>query len=88
MVRKHMVFYGLVQGVGFRCRACHAVDMYRCTGWVKNERDGSVTMEIQGAEEDIDRVILAIGRGTYVRIEDMESRTIAAVSDERGFRTG
>ena len=87
MIRRHIVFYGWVQGVGFRYRARHAADLYSCTGWVKNEWDGSVTMEIQGEEDNIDRVILAIERGTYVRIENMDSRMIPVEPDERGFRT-
>lgn len=57
------------------------------TGWVRNEWDGSVTMEIQGEEEDIDRVILSIERGTYVHIENMDSRTIPVEPGECGFRT-
>ena len=56
-VRKHITFYGWVQGVGFRYRARHAAEMYGCTGWVRNEWDGSVTMEIQGTDEAIDKVI-------------------------------
>ena len=87
MTRKHIIFYGSVQGVGFRYRAFHAAEMFSCTGWVCNEWDGSVVMEIQGEEENIDQVILAIERGTYVRIENMDSRTIELVEDERGFRT-
>ena len=55
-------------------------------GWVRNEWDGSVTMEIQGAEENIDRVILAIEAGRYVKIENLDSRRIPVV-EERGFRT-
>ena len=86
-VRKHITFYGWVQGVGFRYRARHAAQLYGCTGWVRNEWDGSVTMEIQGTEENINRVILAIEQGTYVRIENMDSRTIPVESEERGFRT-
>ena len=46
MIRKHIVFYGWVQGVGFRYRARHAADLYGCTGWVRNEYDSSVSMEI------------------------------------------
>ena len=84
MVRKHFCFYGSVQGVGFRYRARHAAQLYRCTGWVKNEWDGSVSLELQGEEEDIDRVILAIEQGRYVRIENMDSRTVP-VLEERGF---
>ena len=87
MIRRHIVFYGWVQGVGFRYRARHAADLYSCTGWCRNEWDGSVTMEIQGEEENIDRVILAIEAGRYVRIENMDSRMIPLVEGERGFRT-
>ena len=87
MLRKHITFYGWVQGVGFRYRAHHAAQLYGCTGWVRNEWDDSVTMEIQGTEEAIDKVILAIKRGTYIRIEKMESRMILVDPEERGFKT-
>ena len=46
---------------------------------------GSVSMELQGTEDAIDGVILAIERGRYVRIENLEIRTIPAVPEERGF---
>ena len=87
IIRRHIVFYGWVQGVGFRYRARHAANLCGCTGWVRNEWDGSVTMEIQGTEEQIDSVILSIERGSYVRIENMDTRTIPVVEEERGFRT-
>ncbi len=61
--------------------------MYGCTGWVKNEWNGSVSMEIQGEEESIDQVILAIERGTFVRIENMAVKSIPVVKYEYGFRT-
>ena len=86
MVRKHIVFYGYVQGVGFRYRACQAADLYGCTGWVRNDWDGSVTMEIQGEEEQIDQVILAIERGRYIRIEDMRVKETRVIDDEYRFR--
>ena len=87
MIRKHITFYGSVQGVGFRYRASHAAELYGCTGWVHNEWDGSVSMEIQGSEEAIDQVILAVEAGRYIKIENMDSRTIATDPEERGFRT-
>ena len=87
MARRHISFYGWVQGVGFRYRARHAAELYGCTGWVRNEWDGSVTMEIQGTEDSIDKVILAIEAGRYVKIENMDSRTIPLVADEYGFQT-
>jgi len=85
-VRRHIVFYGWVQGVGFRWRARQAAEAVGATGWVRNESDGSVSMEIQGTEAQIDQVILAIERGTYVRIENMDVKTLPLVEDERGFK--
>ena len=87
MIRRRITFYGWVQGVGFRYRARHAAQLYGCTGWVRNEWDGSVTMEIQGTEEAIDKVIQAIEAGKYVRIDKMESRMIPVDPEERGFKT-
>ena len=78
ILRKRIVFYGQVQGVGFRYRARHAADLYGCTGWVRNEYDGSVTMEIQGTEGQIDQVILAIERGT--KLTKKSTRMISSVS--------
>ena len=87
MIRKHIVFYGSVQGVGFRWRARHAANLYSCTGWVRNEWDGSVTMEIQGTEENIDHVILAIEAGRYVEITNMDVKAIPVDPREQDFRT-
>ena len=87
MIRKRIVFHGWVQGVGFRYRARHAAGLLGATGWVRNEYDGSVTMEIQGTEEQIDGVIMAIERGRYVKIEYMDVETIPVVPHEQGFWT-
>ena len=86
MIRRRIVFTGAVQGAGFRYRARHAAALYGCTGWVRNEYDGSVVMEIQGTEEQIDRVILAVERGMFVQIESMEVKTLPVAEEERGFR--
>ena len=87
IVRRHIVFTGWVQGVGFRYRACHAASLCSCTGWVKNEWDGSVTMEIQGEPEQIEAALEAIQRGRYIHIEGMAVKNLPPLPDERGFRT-
>ncbi|MBO4861824.1 MAG: acylphosphatase [Firmicutes bacterium] len=84
MVRKRMRFWGWVQGVGFRWRARNAAEAFGCTGWVSNEFDGSVLMELQGTEEQIDKVILTVEQGRYVRIENMSAETVP-LQDENGF---
>jgi len=87
MIRKHIVFTGQVQGVGFRWRARQAAKLYSCTGWCRNEWDGSVTMEIQGSENAIDKVIELIQAGRYVWIQGMDVTEIPPDNNERGFRT-
>ncbi len=85
LVRKHIVFSGWVQGVGFRYRARTAAEHYGATGWVKNEYDGTVTMEIQGTEKQIDQVIQSIEKGSFVRIENMKVRDLPVRDDEYSF---
>ena len=56
-VRKHMIFHGRVQGVGFRYTAKYLARSMNLTGWVKNEYDGTVVMEVQGREAMIFELI-------------------------------
>ena len=85
-VRRRYHFYGRVQGVRFRYYAQYAAEAAGVTGWVRNEYDGSVTMEIQGTPRQIDEVINAIQRGRYIRIDNITSKTIPAEPNERRFR--
>ena len=85
MVRKHITFYGEVQGVGFRWRARQEAKFCGCTGFVRNNWDGSVTMEIRGEESQIDQVIMALEEGRYIQIQNMDSRTIPVNENEREF---
>lgn len=85
IIRKQIRVYGSVQGVGFRYRTEHAAESVGATGWVRNDPDGSVFMEIQGTEEQIDRVFAMVSQGTYVNIEKMDAKSIPVVGDERGF---
>ena len=87
MIRRRYVFFGQVQGVGFRYRARHAADHFACTGWIRNEYDGSVTMEIQGSADAIEQVLLSIERGTYIRIEDYRCKEIPVADHESGFHS-
>ena len=86
IIRKEITVFGSVQGVGFRYRAIHAADLVGATGWVRNSPDGSVSMEIQGTEEQIDKVFQMIEQGTYVCIDDIRVKTIPVLEDERGFK--
>ncbi len=85
MIRKAFRFTGAVQGVGFRYRAQYAANGCRVTGWVKNEWDGSVIMEAQGTEEQINEMLKLINEGSYIRIDRMEYHEIPLDEKERGF---
>ena len=52
-IRKHMIFSGEVQGVGFRYTAYMAARELGLTGWVANLSDGRVEMEVQGTQKEI-----------------------------------
>lgn len=86
MVRKKIIFYGRVQGVGFRYHAKNASDSLGLTGWVRNEYDGSVMMEVQGDEADIERMLQMLHSDMYIEILDMDIKTITVIQNERGFR--
>ena len=85
IIRRKIRVSGSVQGVGFRYRMEYASSMVGTTGWVRNEPYGSVLLEIQGTEEQIDKVFIMVSQGTYVNIENMDVETIPLLEDEYGF---
>ncbi len=86
MIRRHIVFTGRVQGVGFRWRALYAAQGLGLSGWVKNETDGSVTLEVQGEALAINEFLRELRGGKYVEIHGMDVKGIPVQEEERGFR--
>ena len=83
-VRKHIVFYGRVQGVGFRYTAKYLARYLELTGWVKNDWDGTVTMEVQGREQLINKLLTGLNHSRFISIEWMDTKEIP-LEEERGF---
>lgn len=81
-MRRHFILSGRVQGVGFRWRASQIGEMLGLTGWVRNLEDGSVEMEAEGSEEDIDRLLQMLQNDRYIDITGMRART---VPEEGGY---
>ena len=87
--RIRLSFEGEVQGVGFRWTSRSVANKLGATGWVRNEWDGSVSMELQGTSDQIARFFGMLGRAwgyyqpTYV-IADKED--IEPVKGEPSFR--
>ena len=80
-VRKHIIFSGRVQGVGFRYTACCLARPLGLTGWVKNLWDGDVEMEVQGDPAAIGRLIQGLESGHFIRIEHMEVEEIPVIRE-------
>jgi len=57
MVTKHIIFYGIVQGIGFRSHVRDKAIKLNVNGWVKNLDDGSVEAVFSGDDENINILI-------------------------------
>ncbi len=86
ITRRRLCFYGRVQGVGFRYTAMRAAGESGVSGWVRNEFDGSVTMELQGTSDQIELTVRLLDHDPYLRIDRVEGKTLPVEKNERGFR--
>ncbi len=83
-VRRHIIFHGRVQGVGFRYYSTNFANAKGLTGWVRNLYDGTVEMEIQGSPRLISELIEYMGMQTFVEIDSVDAKDIPLVT-EHGF---
>ena len=75
-VRRRYSIEGQVQGVGFRYRARYAAQTLELTGWVENEDDGSVTLEVQGDPEKFLRLFAMIQKSDYIQITGIRQKDL------------
>jgi len=63
---KHIsiTIYGLVQGVSFRYYAKEKAEELDICGWVRNESDNSVHIEVEGEEENLKEFIAWCHQGS------------------------
>lgn len=85
MQRVRVWFSGRVQGVGFRATARHAARGHAVTGWVRNEPDGRVLLEVQGDPAEVQRYLDDLRRrmNGYIHREVTEEGHVDR--DETGF---
>ena len=83
-IRKHIVFYGRVQGVGFRYTAKYLAQSLELTGWVKNDWEGTVTMEVQWREQLINKLLVGLNNSRFITIDWMDTKEIP-LKEERTF---
>lgn len=56
-IARHIIFKGMVQGVGFRFTAFGVASRLQLSGFVRNLHDGTVEMVVQGPQGDVDNCI-------------------------------
>jgi acylphosphatase len=83
-MKKHVTIriVGKVQGVFFRASTKKNADAMDISGFVRNEQDGSVYVEAEGEEENLERFIQWCRRGpAHAQVEkcDVTERPLAGL---------
>lgn len=84
MICKRVHYAGRVQGVGFRYTARQLAAGFSVSGYVRNERDRSVTLVVEGEANEVEAFLAAVAR----RMADGIQRTTVSeepAADYQGF---
>lgn len=77
---------GTVQGVGFRWFVRDAAGERGVTGWVANQRDGTVAGQAQGDKRTLDGFFAELKSSrSPAKVTGTETEELAEKKDERGF---
>ena len=87
LCRYDIIFAGRVQGVFFRATAQEIARRYDVTGWVRNERDGSVRCVVEGEAAELDRFVNAIQLAKQSNIDNTDITRLDATGEFDGFMT-
>ena len=86
IVRKRMIIWGSIQGCGFRRRMRDAAERVGPAGWVRNNSDNSVTVEIQGTEEAIAKTLEVVEHSNnFIKIKKIDTVDIPVEVGDSGF---
>ena len=84
-IRRHFLFAGRVQGVGFRFELMHLAERLGLTGWVCNRSDGSVEAEVQGEEARIAFLLDYMNSIRRISIETLTEEDRPLIPGESDF---
>ena len=86
-MKKHLLIFGKVQGVGFRYWLYEKAIKKNIRGWVKNRITGQVEALLIGNDEDVNEVIKKCEKGplssnvTHVKIPDYKQEYLKKTFD-------
>lgn len=86
MRRRAITVIGRVQGVGFRYFTYDNARKYSLTGWVRNNTEGGVAIEVQGPAQSLDAFIAEINEGpALARVRELQIVDMPLSDGEEGF---
>jgi acylphosphatase len=88
VVRRHVIYRGRVQGVFFRATSYELSQGFRIVGHVRNMPNGTVELEAEGPEPEVERFLTAVANEFQHNITAAEVRALPVRGDERDFRIG
>ena len=86
-MKKHVIIFGNVQGVGFRNWLAQKAIKKNIRGWVKNTITGQVEALLIGNDEDVNEVIKKCEKGplssnvAHVKIQDYKQEYLKKTFD-------
>lgn len=84
--RLEATVFGHVQGVFFRDTTRKQARRRGITGWVRNERDGTVRVVAEGEREDLEALVSFLQRGpSAAHVERVETKWQDASGEFSGF---
>jgi acylphosphatase len=82
LTRKHLLVRGRVQGVGFRWYTREQAEARKLAGWVRNLKDGTVELEVEGEAALIEELVEAFKE--YTRVDGIDEKAIPPLQ-AKGF---
>lgn len=84
-VRRRVIYSGHVQGVYFRATAQELARRRALVGFVRNLRDGSVELEVQGPLREVQALLDAIAERYAGHIRQTQVTDVPTRGDETDF---
>lgn len=78
-------YTGRVQGVGFRATAREVAGGFAVAGFVRNEADGGVWLEVQGEGDEVEAFLGRLGAIMGGNIRSAQRFAMTPVPGETGF---
>jgi len=85
MARAEVLYYGDVQGVGFRFTARSVAAGFAVAGYVRNRADGRVEVAVEGMRAEIEAFLGELSSAMAHHISDVQVTWSESTGEFKGF---